>query len=69
VPPSDEKMKNLLTILLFLLSCGISQLSAQTATHANKENAAKLATEKKEADKKPNAGPFHAKLTAVDKKA
>ena len=69
-------MKYLLnTALVFLLSCAISKVSAQTGTHTNKANAAKVVTEKKEidkkneADKKPNAGPFHAKLTAVDKKA
>ena len=63
-------MKYLLnTALVFLLSCAISKVSAQTVTHTNKANVAKVVTEKKEADKKPNAGPFHAKLTAVDKKA
>jgi len=61
-------MKYLLnTALVFLLSCTFSKLSAQTATHTNKDNAAKPVTEKK--DQKPNPGPFHAKLMAVDKKA
>jgi len=52
--------------ILALLTSAVNNVSAQTPASTNK--VAKSATEKKE-DKKPNAGPFHAKLVAVDKTA
>jgi hypothetical protein len=55
-----------LWVVIALLTSAVCNLSAQTPASTNK--VAKSATEKKE-DKKPSAGPFHAKLAAVDKTA
>ena len=53
-----------LVLLSFALVAAPPAVSAQTT----KTNQAKGAAEQKSApDKKPSAGPFHAKLTAVDK--
>src|SRR5580765_4118033 len=56
---------------LFALICvGAGAASAQVNTQTNKAKPAPLAADAKAApDKKPSAGPFHAKLTAVDKAA
>jgi len=53
-------------LVLALLTSAVCNLSAQTPTSTNK--VAKSASEKKE-EKKLSAGPFHAKLAAVDKSA
>jgi hypothetical protein len=56
---------------LFALICvGVGTASAQVNTQTNKAKPAPPAADAKAAlDKKPSAGPFHAKLSAVDKAA
>jgi len=58
----------LLRLFAVGLGAGLSVLAAQSPPPA-KENAAKPAAEKKAADKKPSAGPFHGKLAGLDKHA
>jgi len=53
---------------LMLLGCALMAAPATVSAQTTKENPAKSAAEKKATtDKKPSAGPFHAKLAAVDK--
>ena len=51
-----------------LLGCALMAAPATVSAQTTKGNPAKSAAEKKAtSDKKPSAGPFHAKLAAVDK--
>ncbi len=55
---------------LILLGCAMMATPTALLAQTTKENATKSGAEKKPpTDKKPSAGPFHAKLTAVDRAA
>lgn len=53
-----------------LLGCALVAAPAAVSAQTTKENPSKSPAEKQPTtDKKPSAGPFHAKLAAVDKSA